>query len=113
MEIDIVIIENGTYSDKINELQKSKDKFLNSKYDDTQFVTNFQKELKDIYEKAIKEYGDVNLFIDDGYTLINCDEKGNFYPSDEILGLYRRNISVCQNRDLSRFWEIINRIDGV
>lgn len=111
MEIDLVLEEN-IYNRKINELQKKKDKFLNSKYHDTQFITNFRKDRKEIFEKAIKEYGDKNLFIDNGYTLIDCDKKDNFYPSDEVLGLYRCNISTYQNRDLSQFWKIVDKIEG-
>ena len=63
-------------------------------------VTNFSISKKEIYEQAIKEYGDNSLFISDDIMVPERREPGT--------GMCLHH---TQRGDLSAFWRIFDRIE--
>ena len=64
------------------------------------FITTFTKDKEPLYQKAIDEYGDDDLFIED--------------KAYDIFGrqVYTMKSLHCRcHKDLSKFWEVFNRIN--
>jgi hypothetical protein len=61
-------------------------------------ITNFDVADKELYEKAIAEYGDETLYISNDILCADFSEKGT------MLCLHHNS----QNHDLSDFWKLFN-----
>jgi len=83
------------------------DWYMEKVYPGLVHITNFEPHEKELYEKAIKESGRIDLEIHPGYTQVGDGRQSRIIKSDYLLGLFSTR---KKDLDLTLFWATFDRL---